>query len=91
MYPSDANFAFLGVSTCIKMISIKFDVYGRHVLILRTSNGWNIDYVSDQGKKRPATDIFIPDFISESEIERYLADLCHEWTSEKHPVVRRVD
>ncbi len=73
------------------MSSLKFDIYGKHVLILRTSNGWNIDYVSDQGKKRPATDIFIPDFISESEIDQYLEDLCHEWATEKHPIVRRID
>ncbi len=73
------------------MNSIKFDVYGRHVLILRTSDGWNIDYVSGQGKKRPAADIFIPDFISESEIEQYLAGLYHEWATEKHTFVRRID
>jgi hypothetical protein len=42
------------------MSSIKFDVYGRHLLILRASDGWNIDYLSGQWKKRPATEIFIP-------------------------------
>jgi hypothetical protein len=73
------------------MSSLKFDVYGRHVLILWTGDGRNIDYVDDQGKKRPATDIIIPDFISESEIEQYLADLCHEWATEKHPFVQRID
>jgi hypothetical protein len=73
------------------MNSIKFDVYGKHILVCRISNGWDIDYISDQGKKRPATDIFIPDFISESEIEQYLADLCHEWATEKYTIVRRID
>jgi hypothetical protein len=73
------------------MSSLKFDVYGRHVLILWTGDGWNINYVDGQGKKRPAADIIIPDFISESEIEQYLADLCHEWATEKHPFVRRID
>ena len=73
------------------MSSIKFDVYGRHVLISRTKDGWNIDFVSGEGKKRPAADIFIPDFISESEIEQYLADLCHEWATDEHPLVRRID
>jgi hypothetical protein len=72
------------------MSSIKFDVYGKHVLIFRTRNGWGINYVSGQGKMRPAPDIFIPDFISESEIEQYLADLCHEWGTKKHPIVRRI-
>ncbi|MGD2038778.1 MAG: hypothetical protein PVH28_12875 [Desulfobacterales bacterium] len=73
------------------MSSIKFDVYGRHVLISRTKDGWNIDFVSGEGKKRPAADIFIPDFISESEIEQYLADLCHEWATDEHPSVRRIN
>lgn len=73
------------------MSPIKFDVFGRYVLIFRTSDGWKIDYVSDQGKRRPATDIFIPDFISEFEIEQYLADLCHEWATEKHPFIRRMN
>lgn len=73
------------------MSPIKFDVYGRYVLIFRTSEGWKIDYASDQGKRRPATDIFIPDFISEFEIEQYLADLCHEWATDKHPLVRRIN
>ena len=73
------------------MSSIKFDVYGRHVLISPTKDGWNIDFLSGEGKKRPAADIFIPDFISESEIEQYLADLCHEWATDKHPLVRRIN
>ena len=73
------------------MNPVKFDVHGKHVLVSRTGDGWKIDYVSDQGKRRPAADIFIPDFITESEIEQYLADLCHEWATEKHPSVRRID
>ena len=73
------------------MNSIKFDVYGKPILVCRTSSGWDVDFTSDQGKKRPATDIFIPDFISESEIEQYLADLCHEWATERYPIVRRID
>jgi hypothetical protein len=73
------------------MNPIKFDVYGRHLLIFRTRDGCKIDYASDQGKKRPVTDIFIPDFISEFDIEQYLADLCHEWATEKHPIVRRMN
>jgi hypothetical protein len=72
------------------MSAIKFDVYGKHVLIFRTGDSWKINYISDRGKSRPAEDIFIPDFISESEFEQYLEDLCHEWATEKHPSVRRI-
>ena len=72
------------------MDSIKFDVYGKQIMVSRTGNRWNVDYMGDQGKRRPATDILIPDFISESEIEQFLSDLCHEWATEDHPVVKRI-
>lgn len=68
----------------------KFDVYGKHISVSRTNKGWDIYYIGDEGKSRPASDIIIPDFIAESEIEHYLADLCHEWATEKHPVVLRI-
>ena len=70
--------------------SIKLDVFGKHILSVRTDEGWSIFYLSDNGKRRPALDIFVPEFVSESEIETYLADLCHEWASEKNPSVRRL-
>ncbi|MCP4627871.1 MAG: hypothetical protein GY850_30795 [bacterium] len=73
------------------MKSIKFDVYGKRISVNPTGTGWDISYTGGQGKSRPAPDIFIPDFIAESEIEQYLADLCHEWATDKHPVVRRID
>ena len=70
---------------------IKFDVFGRHILVTRTEGGWTVNYAGDQGKKRPATDILIPDFISEDEIEQYLTDLCHEWATDRYTDVRRID
>ena len=72
------------------MISIKFNVYGKKILVTQTNRGWNVDIFSDEGKKRPAPGLFIPDFISESEIEQYLADICHEWATEKNPDVKRI-
>ena len=73
------------------MTSIKLEVYGKHIVVCRTNNAWKIDYISDQGKSRPATDIFIPDFISKSEVERYLEDICHEWATERYPNLRKID
>jgi hypothetical protein len=73
------------------MNPIKFDVFGTRVLIQRTNTAWDIRYVNDQGKMRPATDIFIPEFITETELEQYLADLRHEWATEEHPTVLRID
>lgn len=70
--------------------SIKLNVFGKHVLSVRTNEGWSIFYLSNDGKRRPAPDIFVPEFVSESEIETYLADLCHEWATEKNNSVRRL-
>ena len=70
--------------------AIKLDVFGKHVQCMRTDEGWSIFYLSDNGKRRPALDIFVPEFVSESEIETYLADLCHEWATEKNHGVRRL-
>jgi hypothetical protein len=49
--------------------------FGKHILSKRTNEGWLIFYLSDNGKRRTAPDIFVPEFVSESEIEAYLADL----------------
>jgi hypothetical protein len=71
--------------------SIRLDVFGRHVLIIKTADRWLIYYLSGDGKRRPADDIMVPSFVNESELERYLADSCHEWATKEHPEVRRLD
>ena len=43
-----------------------------------------------EGKLRPAKNMLIRVSMREAEFTRYLADLCHEWTSEEHPNVRQV-
>lgn len=70
---------------------MKFDVFGRIVLIEKCSKGWKVFYYSPEGKKRPAEDIIVPPSVSEEELLRYMADQCHEWSSEKFPDVRRLD
>jgi hypothetical protein len=69
----------------------KISVYGRLVTVEKTDSGWRVFYPGADGKRRPAEDIVIPDFVGESELENYLSDLCHEWASEKHPAVRRLE
>jgi hypothetical protein len=73
------------------MKSIKFDVFGRRVLVVESEAGWSVFYLGPEGKRRPAHDILVPPFVSESELERYLADLCHESATERHPHVRRLE
>ncbi len=69
---------------------IKLDVFGRLVLAHPTADGWSLYYLSDDGKRRSASDIFVPADVSDAEIENLLADICHEWATEKNPEVRRI-
>ena len=57
----------------------------------KSAAGWQLFYMSSEGKRRPADDIMVPDFVTESELVNFIADLCHEWASEKYPGVKRID
>ena len=72
-------------------IPIKLDVFGKLVLAIHTDDGWEVFYLSEGGKRRLATEIFVPKFVKETEIENYIEDICHEWATEKHSYVRRLD
>ena len=72
------------------MKTLKFDVFGRDVLIVETESGWQAFYLGNEGKRRPARDIIVPPNILESEIAQYLDDLCHEWPTELNKSVKRV-
>ena len=73
------------------MKTLKFDVFGRAVLIVETGSGWEAYYLGNEGKRRPARDIIVPSNIDESEIAQYLDDLCHEWATDRNNSVKRVD
>ncbi len=66
---------------------MKLDVFGRLVEITRSNNRWHTFYCGNEGKKRIAEDIKIPDNISESDVVGYVADLCHEWATSANPGV----
>ena len=70
---------------------LKFDVFGRDVLIVGSSSGWKAFYVGTEGKRRPAIDIVIPPGIQEYKLAEYLDDLCHEWASDRNNSVTLVD
>jgi hypothetical protein len=72
------------------MRSIKFDVFGRRVLAVRSETGWQLFYLGADGKRRPATDIVVPGDVRESDLDQYLGDLCHEWATEHNPTVERL-
>jgi hypothetical protein len=71
------------------MKSIRFDVFGRTVLVVKADEGWQAFYPGNEGKRRPATDITIPQDIKESELPQYLDDLCHEWATDRNKNVKR--
>lgn len=69
---------------------IKLDLFGRVVIATQNEFGWKIFYAGSEGKRRPALDIVVPPEIPESQLEQYLADLCHEWATEQNPGVNRL-
>ena len=73
------------------MKSIKFDVFGKDVLIVEKDGGWEAFYLGNEGKRRAAKEITVPLSISESELIQYLDDLCHEWATDRNNSVRRID
>jgi hypothetical protein len=73
------------------MKSLKFDVFGKDVLIVEARDGWKAFYVGNEGKRRPAKDIIVPPDIEESKLIQYLDDLCHEWATDRNNSVKRVD
>ena len=70
---------------------LKFDVFGHEVLVTSSDDGWAVYYLGADGKKRPAKDIVVPSDVGESDIAQSLGDLCHEWATEQHPDVKRLD
>ena len=71
--------------------TLKFDVFGRDVLIRREDNEWRVFYLGNEGKRRPATDIIVPPDIEQSKLTQYLDDLLHEWATDRNDSVRRTD
>jgi hypothetical protein len=72
------------------MAPVKFNVFGRLILVERVADGWQVFYFGAEGKRRPAEDIYSPSAIPEDEIESYLADLCHESATPRNPRVVRM-
>ena len=71
--------------------AMRFDVFGRQLVVERLGDRWVAFYQGPEGKRRPADGIVIPPDLLESEIGQYLDDLCHEWATRKHPTVRRLE
>ena len=69
---------------------IKFEVFGRDVIVEGSGAGWDAFYLGADGKRRIAHDILIPRELKEDELCTYIADLCHESASKKYPDVKKI-
>ena len=59
--------------------SMRFDVYGRYVLVVERHEGnWRTLQVGDDGKRGLRGDIAIPSDLPPDAIAQYLDDLLHE-------------
>ena len=73
------------------MLCVRLDVFGKLVEVQFRGRRWIVFYIGEEGKKRPALDLVIPEDISETELPRYLADLCHEWARPGYTQVKIID
>ena len=56
---------------------LRFDVYGREVLIEREQGHWSAYYLIAAGKRLSAKDIVIPASAAEADMKQHLVHLCH--------------
>ena len=71
--------------------AVQLEVFGRDLLIERHDESWRAYYLGNEGKRRPATDIVIPADVREADLVEYIADLCHEWATNRNNTVQRKD
>jgi hypothetical protein len=58
---------------------LRFDIYGRYVLVVERGGGaWRVLQVGDDGKRGLRDDIVIPSDLSADDLAQYLDDLLHE-------------
>lgn len=70
---------------------MKFDVFGRKVLeVIRRNEQWQAFYCGSDGVKRSADDIRIPAFLTEAELDEYIADVFHEWATLAQHEIKRI-
>lgn len=88
--PTDYKQAFCINQSARPMATMKFDVFGRSVIVSRVGEVWKTYYGGSEGKRRPATDIVIPASVDAAGLCQYLSDLCHEWATSSHPDVKQL-
>lgn len=70
---------------------IKFDVFGKKMSVIQKGQEWQLFNESDTGIRSRVYDVIIPYDLTENELEKYLDDIYHEYSSERHSKVKRLN
>ena len=71
-------------------VFIKFNVFGKPMSVLKKEQEWQLFNESDTGIRSRVYDVVIPPDLKASELETYLDDIYHEYSSDKHPRVIKI-
>lgn len=72
------------------MSELRFEVYGRNIAVQSTETGRKCFLLGVDGKRRPAHDIVVPDFVADEDVLQFLADLLHECATPAHGTPKRL-
>ena len=59
--------------------------------VIKKDQEWQLFNESDTGIRSRVYDVIIPTDLAESELDKYLADIYHEYSSEKHSKVKKLN
>ena len=71
----------------MKTQRLRFDVFGRQIVVEATPAGWAAFLPGNEGKRRPAN-FPIPAHLDVQGIAQYLDDLFHESATAENPTVK---
>lgn len=63
----------------------KFDVCGTTLIAIQCHGQWRLSIDSGLGLRRPVKDVVFPASLDENKLAQYLADIYHEWATNRHP------
>jgi hypothetical protein len=70
-------------------LSVKLDVFGKHMLVEWHEGSWRTFLLGADGK-RSIVSIAIPETVSEAELVQYFDDIYHEAATPQRPTVVRL-
>lgn len=72
--------------------ALRINVFGRLIVAEHRSGRWQLLLAGADGKRRPLTDVLVPDDItSEEDLLRFLHDIYHEAAGPGHDQVVLID